>query len=57
MKTKTKSMPTFKTEDDEADWWASVEGRDFLKQKSAELRTMGKTGKGSPIVAGLNKRE
>ncbi len=55
MKTRAKSMPVFKTESDEAEWWASVEMRDFPKQKSAELLAAGKTWKGSPLVAGLNK--
>jgi len=35
MKTKLTSMPVFKSESDEADWWASGEGRRFVKQKSA----------------------
>jgi hypothetical protein len=44
-------VPKFKTEDEEAKWWASREGRAFLKQQP--------TGKpqneqhGSPFVANL----
>jgi len=42
-------VPKFKTEDQEAKWWASREGRAFLKQQST-----GKAQKeqhGSPLVA------
>ena len=55
MKTKTARMPVFKNENDEADWWASAEGRGFVKQKSAELAAQGKKPKGSILVAQLNK--
>ena len=45
--------PKFKTEAEEADWWASEEGRAFLKQQPAALvRTK---QKGSPLVAKLNR--
>lgn len=55
MKTKPTSMPVFKSESAEADWWASGEGRRFVKQKSAELASKKKTSEGSPLVARLNK--
>jgi predicted DNA binding CopG/RHH family protein len=55
MKTKTTAMPTFKNESDEADWWASREGRSFVRQKSAELAAQGKKPKGSLLVAQMNK--
>jgi hypothetical protein len=45
MKTKPTSMPVFKSESDEADWWASGEGRRFVKQKSAELASKRKNPK------------
>jgi hypothetical protein len=48
-------MPTFKSEDEEADWWASREGRTFVKQKSAVSGGSGKKSEGSPLVARLNK--
>jgi hypothetical protein len=35
MKTKETNIPVFKSESDEADWWASRAGREFVKQKSA----------------------
>jgi hypothetical protein len=55
MKTKTVAMPVFKHESDEADWWASREGRGFVKRKSAESAAQGKKPKGSTLVAQLNK--
>jgi predicted DNA binding CopG/RHH family protein len=55
MKTKPTVMPVFKNENDEADWWASGEGRSFVKQKSAERANKEKKSKGSLLVARLNK--
>lgn len=55
MKTKPTNMPVFKSESDEADWWASGEGRRFVKQKSAEQASKKKKSEGSPLVARLNK--
>lgn len=39
--------PKFQSESAEADWWASDEGRAFLKQQPSKKR------KGSPLVAKL----
>jgi predicted DNA binding CopG/RHH family protein len=50
---KTIKPPTFANHDEEATWWASRQGRDFLKQKSAELQI--KTAKGSRLVRQLNR--
>jgi len=55
MKTKPATMPVFERESDEADWWASGEGRAFVNQKSAESMSKGKKSQGSPLVEGLNK--
>jgi hypothetical protein len=55
MKTKTAAMPVFKNESDEADWWASREGRSFVTRKSAESAGTRKKSEGSPLVAQLNK--
>jgi predicted DNA binding CopG/RHH family protein len=55
MKTKPTTMPVFKSESDEADWWASSEGRRFVKQKSVESARKRKKSDGSPLVARLNK--
>jgi predicted DNA binding CopG/RHH family protein len=45
--------PKFKNEDEEAKWWASSKGRDFLKRQSAAPAS--KNQKGSPLVANLNR--
>lgn len=55
MKKKTIVMPKFVNEDQEADWWASRDGREFLKQKSAEQAKSGVELKGSRLVGRLNK--
>jgi hypothetical protein len=49
-------MPAFKSESEEADWWASPAGRAYLKQKTAEARTAGVRPGGSGLVASLNKK-
>ncbi|MBI2820238.1 MAG: hypothetical protein HYX73_09690 [Acidobacteria bacterium] len=62
MKTKLLQMPKFKSESEEADWWASPAGRAYVKQKSAQLKRASKgAGKGagtggSRLVARLNKK-
>ena len=48
-------FPKFKTESQEADWWASREGREYLKERSAAARRSGIKLGGSPLVAALNK--
>ena len=54
MKSKMRNeLPNFATEDEEARWWASREGREFLKQKSAAPRR--KVAKGSRLVGQLNR--
>ena len=45
--------PTFATEDEEATWWASRQGHEFLKQKSAAPEK--KVAKGSRLVGQLNR--
>jgi CopG antitoxin of type II toxin-antitoxin system len=48
-------MPRFASEQDEAKWWASREGRQFVKRKSAELLKNGRSPRGSRLVARLNR--
>ena len=50
---RTIQTPTFTNEDEEATWWSSRQGRDFLKQKSAEPQK--KAMKGSRLVGRLNR--
>ncbi len=49
-------MPQFKTESQEANWWASAEGRAFLKKKSKEARAKGIEIAGSGLVARLKRK-
>lgn len=56
MKNKPETMPVFKSESEEADWWASAEGRQFIKQKSAEAASKRKDYEGSPLITRLSKK-
>jgi hypothetical protein len=57
MSRKTVQMPRFKSESEEADWWASPAGRAYVRQRSAEARSKGTRASGSRLVATLsNKR-
>lgn len=49
-------IPKFKSESEEADWWASRAGREFLKEKSAQARARGIAAKGSSLVQRLNQK-
>ena len=55
MKKKAIVMPKFVDESAEADWWASREGREFVKQKTAGAVRTGGAGKGSRLVGRLKK--
>jgi hypothetical protein len=55
MKKKPIIMPKFVNEAQEGDWWASREGREFVKEKSAGTRTKAAAPKGSRLVGRLNK--
>ena len=48
-------MPKFVNEAQEADWWASREGREFVTEKSAGTGKKGPAPKGSRLVGRLNK--
>jgi predicted DNA binding CopG/RHH family protein len=54
-KTKAQStkMPKFLNEDQEAKWWASANGRAFLKRQSAAGTP--KHLKGSPLITNLSR--
>jgi deoxyribose-phosphate aldolase len=54
MKKKPINMPKFVSEAQEADWWASREGREFIKT-SAGTGKKGAAPKGSRLVSQLNK--
>ena len=55
MKAKETTIPVFKTESEEADWWSSRAGRAFVKKNSAASAAEQKRPKGSPLVSSLNK--
>ena len=55
MKKKPIVMPKFVDEAQEADWWASREGREFVKQKAAASGKKGGAPGGSGLVGQLNK--
>jgi predicted DNA binding CopG/RHH family protein len=56
MNKKKLEMPKFKSESEEADWWASRAGRQYVKQKSAEAQSQGTKAGGSSLVAKLNQK-
>jgi hypothetical protein len=56
MKKKPVKVPKFSDEGDEADWWASPEGREFVRTRAWRARAAGEIVKGSRLVAKLNGR-
>src|SRR5215472_16924388 len=54
MKKKPIMIPKFANKAEEADWWASREGREFVKQKAAGPAKKG-APKGSRLVSQLNR--
>jgi len=57
MSAKMAQMPRFKSESEEADWWASPAGRAYVKRKSVEGRSKGAPVSGSRLVAELNEKK
>ena len=55
MKNKPIAMPKFINEAQEADWWASREGREYVKQKAAGTGKKAGAPRGSRLVGQLNK--
>ena len=55
MTKKPLSIPRFANEAEEADWWASRQGRAFLKQNAAKPVGGAVAPKGSPLVRKLNR--
>ena len=55
MKKKPINMPNFENEEEEANWWASRQGREFVKQKSGGPLKKGSVPKGSRLVGQLNR--
>jgi hypothetical protein len=55
MNKKPIEIPKFTNEAEEADWWTSRQGREFVKQKAAGLTKKGVAPKGSRLVGQLNR--
>lgn len=55
MRRKALEMPKFKSQNQEADWWASRAGREYVKRRSAAAAARGLSTKGSPLVAKLSR--
>jgi hypothetical protein len=53
---KVPDMPKFKSEAEEADWWASRAGRAYVKYKSAVAQSKGTKPRGSDLIAKLNQK-
>ena len=53
---KKPEMPKFRSESEEADWWASPAGRAYVKRKSAVTQSKRTKTGGSSLVAMLNKK-
>ncbi len=56
MAKRSTDIPKFKTESDEADWWASAAGRSYVKQKAGESHARGVAVAGSRLVAQLSRK-
>jgi hypothetical protein len=56
MNDKMTRPPKFKSEGEEADWWASAAGRSYVKARSAEASASGTKARGSNLVTRLNKK-
>ena len=48
-------IPRFKSESQEADWWASRAGRDYVKERSAEGQSKGVKPAGSHLLTRVKK--
>ncbi len=55
MKKKQIQIPKFANEAEEADWWASRQGREFVKQNAAAPAKAAAVSKGSRLVGHLNR--
>ena len=53
---KTTRIPKFKNESEEADWWSSREGRDYMKLRSADAKSKGTKATGSSLVAKIAQK-
>jgi hypothetical protein len=57
MPRKPAEMPKFKSESEEADWWASAAGRNYVKRKSKAALAKGIKPSSSGLVTRLNAQK
>jgi hypothetical protein len=55
MKKRPMSLPKFLNEAQESDWWASRDGREFVKERSSASAKKGAKARGSKLVSALDK--
>jgi predicted DNA binding CopG/RHH family protein len=55
MDRKMSEIPKFRNESDEADWWASRAGKEYVKKKVA-AQSEGSRTRGSILVAKMNRK-
>ena len=56
MNRKLSEIPKFINESDEADWWASRTGREYVKKRAAAAQSAGSKPRGSSLIAGMNRK-
>jgi hypothetical protein len=56
VKRKRAELLKFKNEGQEADWWASKPGRDYVKRRATSAKSKGIEIKGSRLIANLDKK-
>jgi hypothetical protein len=54
---KPEEMPKFKSQNEEADWWASTAGRSYVKRKSKAALAKPIKPSGSSLVTRLNAQK
>jgi hypothetical protein len=54
---KREEMPKFKSQSEEADWWAGAAGRNYVKRKSKAALAKGINPSGSSLVTRLNAQK
>jgi len=55
MKKKPIQIPKFANETEEADWWASRQGRQFVKENAVAPANAGAAPRGSRLVGQMNR--
>jgi predicted DNA binding CopG/RHH family protein len=56
MNRKVSKVVKFKSESEEADWWASRAGREYVKQNAADAQSDGNKPRGSSLVTKMNRK-